>query len=521
MTARARRRVLLAGAILALWIAGLGALVHREMFRPHLEQLAEAGLRVTPGATFFAVLQKGEQIGFASTTVDTADGGITVQDYLVADLPVAGTLHRATARTTVTLTRALRVTSFTFDVDADLAPITAQGKVVGDSLLLLTIGGVEGQPTDTQRVTLTGPILLPTLVPLAIALGERPKVGKRYPLPLFDPLSMTAREVGVRVEAESVFVVQDSSVFNVASGRWQGARPDTVRAWRLATDSASGASGFAGWVDEQGRVVRATQLLGLTLEQRPYEVAYENWRADKLARGTSVTTDRDIFETTAIAANKRLREENAQVRVRLGGIDLSSFDVKGYRQRLIGDTLTITREAPEALVARYRLPHGARATVMSVFLDAEPLLEVGHAEIKRLAGQLRAEETDPRVVAERIGRWVYDSLDKKISIGVPSALRTLRMRRGDCNEHTQLYVALARSAGIPARVAAGLALLDGKFYYHAWPEIWLERWVAVDPTFGQFPADASHLRFTVGGLARQTELLRLMGALTIDVLSAR
>ena len=63
--------------------------------------------------------------------------------------------------------------------------------------------------------------------------------------------------------------------------------------------------------------------------------------------------------------------------------------------------------------------------------------------------------------------------------------------------------------------------MNGKFYYHAWPEIWLERWVAVDPTFGQFPADASHLRFTIGGLARQTDLLRLVGALHIDVLAAR
>jgi transglutaminase-like putative cysteine protease len=116
---------------------------------------------------------------------------------------------------------------------------------------------------------------------------------------------------------------------------------------------------------------------------------------------------------------------------------------------------------------------------------------------------------------------VHDSLRKEITVGVPSALATLHAGVGDCNEHTQLYVALARAAGIPARVAAGLAYLDGKFYYHAWPEVWLERWVAVDPTFGQFPADASHLRFTVGGLGRQAELLRLMGALHIDVLSAK
>ena len=41
--------------------------------------------------------------------------------------------------------------------------------------------------------------------------------------------------------------------------------------------------------------------------------------------------------------------------------------------------------------------------------------------------------------------------------------------------------------------------------------------VSVDPTFGQFPADAAHLRFTVGGLGRQAEMIRLMGRLRIDV----
>ena len=45
--------------------------------------------------------------------------------------------------------------------------------------------------------------------------------------------------------------------------------------------------------------------------------------------------------------------------------------------------------------------------------------------------------------------------------------------------------------------------------------------MAVDPTFGQFPADASHIRFTIGGLARQADLLRLVGALHIDVLAAK
>jgi len=512
------KRGLLAIGILAVWLGGLALLAQRELFRPHTEMLAEAGLRVTPGATYFAVLQKGQQIGFASTTVDTADGGIVVADYLVADLPLAGRMHRASARTTVRVSRAMRVTSFSLDMDADLTPIKAQGRVLGDSLLLLTVKGVPGQPADTQRIRLSGPILLPTLVPLAIALGESPKVGKSYTLPIFDPASMVSKDTRIAVQAESVFVLQDSSFID-ATGRWHGARPDTIRAWRLASQGTG--SGFSGWVDEQGRVVLATQLLGLTLERRPYEVAFENWKMDVAKRSGQVSPDQDIYESTAISANKMPRQHLSELKLRLSGVDLEGFDVKGYRQHLKGDTLTITREAPEALKGAYELPNGAKATVMSVFMDAEPLLEVDNPEIRALATRLRGKDTEPRVVAERINRWVYDSLAKRITVGIPSALATLHARQGDCNEHTQLYVALARAAGVPARVAAGLAYLDGKFYYHAWPEIWLERWVAVDPTFGQFPADASHLRFTIGGLGKQAELLRLMGTLKIDVMSAR
>jgi transglutaminase-like putative cysteine protease len=171
--------------------------------------------------------------------------------------------------------------------------------------------------------------------------------------------------------------------------------------------------------------------------------------------------------------------------------------------------------------AGYVLPNGARATMMSLFLDPEPLLESNNPEIRALAIRLRGRETDPRVVAERINRWVYDSLRKEITVGVPSALATLRSRVGDCNEHAQLYVALARAAGIPARTAAGLAWVRGKFYYHAWPEVFLGTWVAVDPTFGEFPADAGHVRFVTGGVGRQAELLRLIGTLRLDVLSSR
>ena len=33
------------------------------------------------------------------------------------------------------------------------------------------------------------------------------------------------------------------------------------------------------------------ELLGFTLERRPYEVAFENWKADAMKRGNQVTAD--------------------------------------------------------------------------------------------------------------------------------------------------------------------------------------------------------------------------------------
>jgi transglutaminase/protease-like cytokinesis protein 3 len=124
---------------------------------------------------------------------------------------------------------------------------------------------------------------------------------------------------------------------------------------------------------------------------------------------------------------------------------------------------------------------------------------------------------NPRRVAQQLAEGVFRALKKEITVSVPSALQVLESRVGDCNEHTVLYVALARALGLPARTAVGLVYVDGSFYYHAWPEVWLDEWVAVDPTFGEWPASAAHLRFVNGGLAQQVEIVRLIGRLNIEV----
>ena len=83
---------------------------------------------------------------------------------------------------------------------------------------------------------------------------------------------------------------------------------------------------------------------------------------------------------------------------------------------------------------------------------------------------------------------------------------------------------MARSIGIPARIAVGLAFVRGAFYYHAWPEVYIDEgadrglWLPVDPTFNQFPADATHFRLARGGLDKQAAIIPLIGRVKITVL---
>jgi hypothetical protein len=504
------RRAMLGGTIIAAWVAGLAVLVQREYFRPQVERLAEAALRVSPGAVFFGVMQNGQQVGFASSTIDTTEGAISVVDYLVADLPVGGKARRASARTNVTLSRALRVKQFDLSVSADGPPLRAGGRVEGDSILVFAIETGK-EKADSQRVALSGPILLPTLVPLAVALGERPKVGKRYVLPVLDPSTMSPKDVTFHVLAESLFVLNDSAVFDAPTHRWHGVTRDTVRAWQLAADASPGPdAGFAGWIDEQGRVVQTTQL-GFVLQRMPYEVAFENWRAD--SSRAAVNEDRDILETTVIAANKKMDRRVNSLRVRLSGVSLAGLDLDGAHQSMRADTMTITAEQPSDLTA----PRSGHAE--SRYMLPEPLIQSDNGSIRDLANAIGAGSPDRQTVVERLTQWVRDSIRPRVTFGSPSALQVLKTRAGDANEHAQLFVALARSVNIPARTVVGLAYIEGKFYQHAWAEVMLNDWTTVDPTFGQFPADAAHLRFTVGGLARQTDILRLIGNLKIDVLS--
>ncbi len=454
-------------AVMVAWATSLGWLVKRVFFLSTAARLAEAARSVAPSAVYYRLAVGGQQVGFASSTIDTSGSAIRVEDLLVLDVPALGVMRRTVARSRATLSRALRLQEVRVKFDGDIGRFTALGTVTGDTLLSVQL--MAGR--DTQV----------TLVPLTL-------------------------------------VVADSADYDSTAMAWVPVHFDTVRAFRIDLD-AGGMRGRA-WVDAQGHIVRATNPVGFTIERSPFEIAYENFRrrdAVRAARATAAPGPGDVVAATAIAAGARLPPDTlAELRVRLTGADMRRLALTSSRQRLVADTLIVRRDSGAVLEARYELP--ASDTTLRAFLDPEPLIQSDNARIRGRALAVIGRERNPARAAELLARWVAANVADQVTASLPSAARALAGRRGDCNEHAVLYVALARAVGLPARTAAGLAYVDGRFYYHAWAEVYLGDWVAVDPTFDQFPADAAHLRFSTGGLARQAELVRLIGRLKLEAL---
>ena len=256
------------------------------------------------------------------------------------------------------------------------------------------------------------------------------------------------------------------------------------------------------------------------MEKTEYELARQ---AQEDARLTELSPiDDDVILSTAVRSNVDIENVEAfeELRFRLTGVDLSGFQLDGGRQELRGDTLIVRRANWAALDPGYRLPYSFMD--LREVLEPEPLIQSDDPRIVEHARRITARRSewrqDPKRVAMELTRSVNGMLEKRITFSIPNAVQVLETRQGDCNEHTVLYIALARALGLPARTAVGLVYLNGSFFYHAWPEVWLDEWVAVDPTFGQYPADASHIRFVTGGLAQQFEIVRLIGNLDIEVL---
>ena len=510
------KRVL--GTLVVLVWVGLAAWKAREeYFQPEMQRLAEAALSLAPGINVYTLTMGERTVGQATSRLDTLPDGFELEDVMNLELPALGQTGVAVARTRVKLSPSLVMENFTFTLDSEVGRFEASGELTPDTTLQVRIVSAGNEQNLSFR--LPQPPVMSNVVPIRVAMGEGLQVGETVRLPVFDPTSLSTRTVEVDILEHDTLFVTDSAALG-PEGLWVPASTDTVPAWKIA--EVFGGVRVESWVDEDGRILRAESGMGFSMEKTEYELARQAQEASRLASTSPV--DDDVILSTAVQSNVDFDDVTIhdEIRFRLSGVDLEGYQLDGGRQELRGDTLVIRREDWNGLDPDYRLPYPYMD--LGDALEPEPLIQSDDPRIVERAREITAARTEwrqsPKDVARQLTTSVYNMLDKSITFSVPNAVQVLETLQGDCNEHTVLYVAMARALGLPARTAVGLVYVNGAFFYHAWPEVWLDGWVAVDPTFGQYPADASHIRFVIGGLAQQVEIVRLIGNLDIEVLDA-
>jgi hypothetical protein len=255
--------------IVALWLAGMAAMFRRNANQSEAQQLAEVALRIQPATFYYLVERDGNQIGAASSALDTTANTLVSEEYFVGDYPAANGLERTSARWQTRLTRGFRLADLTIDIARTSRPFSINASVEEDtSLFIAGTKTTGGHPP--AHYTFAPPLFTPSLAPVAFMLSGAPKIGRKQTMSVFDPTTRTVMRPELQIRAESLFTVVDSAALD-AGAQWAAAHRDTVRAWRLDDTSR----GLTAWVDAEGRLV-ASQLGDLSTIRTAFEIAFKN-----------------------------------------------------------------------------------------------------------------------------------------------------------------------------------------------------------------------------------------------------
>jgi len=473
--------------VILVWLGMMGVLVKTFYFEPSPVTLStnQGGSSIEESETWMAVYQHDNKIGYTRSRIIKESGGYLVMESAVMNLRAIGDVHRVSTEIIGNLNQDASLRSFVFQLGSGMVRFEARGRVEGKYLILNT--GLGGDIRESKIVLHEKPFLSIGLWPHLLKEGLI--VGARYRLSLFDPSVMAQRPVEVDVVAlEGV----------VLDGR-------RYEAFKVKTTFA-GLEMFT-WIGPNGERLKEEGLMGLRLVKTTEDKALLGIRSDP---------EIDIAEAASIPSNKVLAEplNLVYMQIRLDGIDPGGLDLNTGRQRLTGSVLEIALESNQP-------KHVYKKVQLEPYLKADPFIQSDHPTIKAQAHKIVAGVNEDKAKARRILNWVYESLEKRATVSVPNALDTINFKAGDCNEHAVLFAALLRAAGLPAKVCIGLVYTRGRFYYHAWNEVFLGEWTTADALMGQMPADVTHIKFVEGGLDRQAEMVRVIGRVKLRVLEAR
>ncbi|MFI5322499.1 MAG: transglutaminase-like domain-containing protein [Thermodesulfobacteriota bacterium] len=391
--------------------------------------------------------------------------------------------------------RGYNLLSFDFKYISPSGNVTATGVREGKSLKI-KINSISGQ---SEMVIPAGKNLIPDSLLPGWLSSKSPEPGKEYNVPVLDPISVIAGSGGAVPYSENRIAARERVDLPYLG---------SFDAWRVESEITG--VRITSWITDDGKLIKQTTPPGMTalLEKNGSD-------PDK------GITEFDITESTSIHTDKELKDarEIKHMKVEIEGLDSDDgFELSdGYRQSSQGNIVEINA-GDITRVKSYKIPN--RDPLLAPYLKPYNSIQSDDKEIISKSREILAGENDSIKAAEKLNKWVYTNLKKTGTASIPNARDVLKTRSGDCNEHSALFAALARAAGIPTKIVSGTIYLDGRFYYHAWNEVYVGEWIAVDPTFGQVPADATHIKLVSGDLTKSSVIINAAGKINLKILEA-
>ncbi|MCM2325276.1 MAG: transglutaminase-like domain-containing protein, partial [Candidatus Woesearchaeota archaeon] len=139
------------------------------------------------------------------------------------------------------------------------------------------------------------------------------------------------------------------------------------------------------------------------------------------------------------------------------------------------------------------------------YLKATDKIDIND-DIRYQASLIADGEDDLFIVAAKLAHWSKDNINYTLDTVTADASQkaswVLKNRYGVCDEITNLFIAMCRSLGIPARFVSGISytnsdLFENPWGLHGWAEVYFQDygWVSFDPTYGQYGyIDAGHIK---------------------------
>ncbi|MEE9323577.1 MAG: transglutaminase-like domain-containing protein [Candidatus Aenigmarchaeota archaeon] len=135
---------------------------------------------------------------------------------------------------------------------------------------------------------------------------------------------------------------------------------------------------------------------------------------------------------------------------------------------------------------------------VEIYLQPTENIQSSDPEFRNLAEEITEGSKDDFEKVAKLAMWVYDYLSYDLSYSDKNidALTVLSGKKGVCAEYTTLFIALARSIGIPSKFVSGFSYGERGWERHAYAEAYLGKWVPVDPLWLEIGyLDATHLKF--------------------------